>query len=414
MSPLNRLQLRLSEIRSELRKIAESDSEITAETRESVDTLKRELEDTETRYQAALLVDNQVQEKVESVDAESRERVELRSRVRLIDILKGARSGRQSTVIKEYQESTGSGDNEIPFDLFEGVPETRATTPAPSSGTGINVQRIIPAVFSESVAPGLMIDMPQVKSGTSSWMRITTNQSAGFQAKGSDQAATAGAFTSVTTTPHRLSARLELVEEDIQSVGIDSFESMLQSNLMMTMSDVLDKAILRGSGATNEISGLITSKGAPTAETTTETWLLARQKVIDLQDGIWARSMSDIGLLLGVDTMKTFDNLFPATTAGVVPRESLSMNLKALLNSYMSSAQMPDQDSTGNHQTAVACLKGKPGESIAVCPRWSEISITDIYSGSARAETSYNLHVLIGDVLLLHPAAYQNLSFKLS
>lgn len=65
-------------------------------------------------------------------------------------------------------------------------------------------------------------------------------------------------------------------------------------------------------------------------------------------------------------------------------------------------------------QTAVACKKGRPSEQLAVCPRWSEISITDVYSGAAKAETSYNLHVLIGNVLLLQPSAYSTLSFKLA
>ena len=84
-----------------------------------------------------------------------------------------------------------------------------------------------------------------VSSGASSWLRITTNQTASFKAKGAAQAATAGALTSVSTTPHRLSARLEINTEAIAEVGTETFEAQLRSNLMMVLSNTLDRACFR-------------------------------------------------------------------------------------------------------------------------------------------------------------------------
>ena len=414
MSTKSKLELRISEIRTELRKIAETD-DLTPELRESADALKTELGDCETRLQAAILAEDQKPdpEPGEMLDPEVRERLELRKKVTLTGYLLQAATGRQEPEYREYQAACEASSAEIPFDLLEPTEaEQRAVTPAPSSGTGVRLQRIVPAVFAMSAAPLLGIEMPRVGSGTASWLRITKNLSSGFQAKGGAQAATAGALTPVNTTPHRISARLEINAEAVAEVGIGTFESQLRGNLASVLSDALDKALLNGDGTGNNISGLITTKGAPTAETTTDTWTLARAKITDLTDGIFARSMADISLLLGVASMRKFDALFPATTAGVVPRESLSMNLKSLLMEYSSSANMPAAKS--GVQTAVACRKGRPAEQLSVCPRWSEISITDVYSGAAKAETSYNLHVLIGDVLLLQPAAYETLSFKLA
>ena len=48
----------------------------------------------------------------------------------------------------------------------------------------------------------------------------------------------------------------------------------------------------------------------------------------------------------------------------------------------------------------------------AVCPHWNEIGIDDIYSGSASGERFFTLHVLLGDVILVQPAAYSQVAFR--
>ena len=50
----------------------------------------------------------------------------------------------------------------------------------------------------------------------------------------------------------------------------------------------------------------------------------------------------------------------------------------------------------------------------AVCPHWGEVSIDDIYSGSAKAERYVTMHVLLGDVILVQPDAYAQVAFRVS
>ena len=50
----------------------------------------------------------------------------------------------------------------------------------------------------------------------------------------------------------------------------------------------------------------------------------------------------------------------------------------------------------------------------AVCPHWNQISIDDIYSGAAKGERYFNVHVLIGDVLIVQPDAYEQVRFRVS
>ena len=54
------------------------------------------------------------------------------------------------------------------------------------------------------------------------------------------------------------------------------------------------------------------------------------------------------------------------------------------------------------------------GMRTAVCPHWNEIGIDDIYSGSAKGERFFTLHVLIGDVILVQPDAYAQVSYRVS
>ena len=71
-------------------------------------------------------------------------------------------------------------------------------------------------------------------------------------------------------------------------------------------------------------------------------------------------------------------------------------------------------DAASNIQQAILHRKGRSGMRTAVCPHWNEISIDDIYSGSAQGERYFTMHVLLGDVILVQPAAYAQVAFKLA
>ena len=79
---------------------------------------------------------------------------------------------------------------------------------------------------------------------------------------------------------------------------------------------------------------------------------------------------------------------------------------------------MPDAAAT--IQQAILYRKGRSmmGGSgamrTAVCPQWNEISIDDIYSGSASGERFFTMHVLLGDVILVQTDAYSQVAFKVS
>ena len=50
----------------------------------------------------------------------------------------------------------------------------------------------------------------------------------------------------------------------------------------------------------------------------------------------------------------------------------------------------------------------------AVCAHWNEVSIDDIYSGSAQGKCYFTMHVLLGDVILVQPDAYKQIEYRVA
>ena len=194
-----KLELRRSEIRQRLGEIAKLEGDdYSDEIRTEEKKLQTELTDLEQRHRSALIAEGEEAEKraketaETDLDPETRERIELRSKAQLTNYLKSAVSGKMVDGA-EAELQAAAGVQGIPIEIFD-VPEQRneqvfvnvvgengierrAITPAPGT-VGVNLDPIRPAVFAQSIAPRLGIDMPRVASGTFASGTITTNQSA--------------------------------------------------------------------------------------------------------------------------------------------------------------------------------------------------------------------------------------------
>ncbi len=300
----------------------------------------------------------------------------------------------------EAELQAAAGVKGIPIELWD-VPETRnrgdgretrAITEAPGT-VGVNLDPIRPAVFANSIAARLGIDMPRVASGTYATATITTSQTAEAKAKSAAIAATAGAFTLSTATPKRVSARLELTLEDIAAVGQANFESILRENLSLALSDELDDQAINGAGQNNDLNGMfkaLTDPSAPAAGVASfDTFVAAFAGGID---GLWANTVGDVAIVAGVDTYQLSAKVFRdvGTNNGHRGDISFADYAKEHFGGFWTNKRMPAK---ANHiQQAILYRKGRSmmggggAMRTAVCPHWGEVSIDDIYSGSAKAE----------------------------
>ena len=423
MTNSQRLSVRLSEIRQRLNEVAglEGDA-FTDEIRQESDKLQEEYKTKETQYRAAIVGEADAEKRALETepDAEMRERIELRSKASLTAYLRAALAGRRvDGAEKELQEAAKIGEG-IPLELWD-VPEARAasepekradtTTGAPGT-VGVNLQPLQPAVFSSSILPRLGIEMPRVASGTYASGTITTSLTAGSHAPGSAAMATAAAFTVQSVTPKRISARLGVRIEDVASVGQQNFESVLRDNLSLVLSDELDKQGLTGAGGNSgaDLVGIFQRLTDPADPGTVADFDAFASAHAGGVDGLWADNIRDVSIVCGPETYRLASVAFQSASSY---KGEMSASAYAMANTggFWTNARMPDPDS--NIQQAILYRQGRSMRT-AVCPHWNEISIDDIYTGSAQGERFLTFHVLLGDVILVQPAAYAQVAFKLA
>ena len=432
MTNAQKIRLRLSQVRQRLNEISGLEGEaFTDEIRAEAGTLQTEYADLETRHQAAILAEGEEETRAngDDLDAEARERLALRSQASLTAYLRAALSGRQVDGPEaELRSAAGIGDG-IPLELWD-VPaaegETRADAPTGAPGTvGVNLDRIRPQVFAASIASTLGIEMPRVASGSYASATITTSLTAGSQAKGGAATATAAGFTVTSVTPKRISARLGIRIEDVAAVGQANFEAILRENLALVLSDALDDQAINGEGGNSgaDLVGifqrLTDPSAAPSAVADFDAFAAAHAGGID---GLWANMLKDVAIVCGPATMGLSARTFQSATnyKGEMSAAAYAMGHTG---GWRTNKRMPDAatfESVDDVQQAILYRKGRSmmggagAMRTAVCPHWNEVSIDDIYSGSASGERFFTLHVLLGDVILVQPDAYAQVAFKVA
>ena len=310
MTNAQKIRLRLSQVRQRLNEIAgiEGDA-FTDEIRSEAESLQTEYAALEARHRAAIVAEGEGETRTngEGPDAEARERLELRSRASLTGYLRAALSGRQVDGAEaELREAAGIGDG-IPLELWDVPAETRADAPTGAPGTvGVNLDRIRPAVFANSIAPRLGIEMPRVQSGTYASATITTSMTAKSHAKGSAAQATAAGFTVSSVTPKRISARLGIRIEDVAAVGQANFESILRENLSLVLSDELDDQAINGAGGNSgaDLNGILQALANPSDPTDVADFDDFVSAFAGGVDGLWAPTVKDIGIVCGPATYR--------------------------------------------------------------------------------------------------------------
>ena len=207
MKVSQRLELRASEIRQRLNEIAGLEGEgLTDEIRAESDRLVGEFRDAETRRRASLVSESDesaAETTVAPADGEARERLELMGRARIGRFASAALVGRSVDGIEAETAAAFGCPGLIPLELLtadRGV-EHRAITAAPDTGTAVAAAPILPAVFDQSAAAWLGVEMPTVPSGTAAFPVLTQSVTAGARAKSAAAPETAGTISPYVVTP---------------------------------------------------------------------------------------------------------------------------------------------------------------------------------------------------------------------
>ena len=396
---------------------------LTDETRGELDQIEARAADHERQIRAArLAVEGEdaaatIDKSTAPADAERRERIELRSKARFGTYLVSALQGRLPVGVEaEYGAACGAPAGHIPLDLFEADrPEVRAdaASEAPTTGLGATLAPIQPFVFSESIAPRLGIAMPQTGTGAYSEATITTSLTAGARGKGVAFESTAAALTTVTANPRRIATRLTIQAEDVAQIGVANFESALRANAVSRLSDEYDRQCISGDGQAPNVNGLINQLTNPADPTEVASFDAFVASFVDQVDGLWAMTGKDIGIVTNPDAWKLSAKTFRDIATSDLGSVAFSDYAMAHFGGWWCNSRMPATAAT--IATGIVHRKGRTGLRTASHPTWGSISVSDVYSDAASAQTHFTLAVLVGDkVLIVQPSAYGLVEFKVS
>ena len=417
MTRAQSIQVKLSECRQKINDLLGVEDR-SAEQQTVLETLTGEIQKLEPELRAAIAAEPDPETRVETVDAEARERLELRGKANLGAFVLAALQGREVAGAElEYRQSLGFNSG-IPLDLWEAdrpapTAEERAATPAPTVGAGVTVAPVQPFVFAPSIAPRLGIDMPSVPSGGYSEMTISTALPAAPKAKGDDADDTAGALTPVTANARRISARMSVTVEDVATVGVGNFESALRQNVSMALSDAYDNQVINGNGTSPNVDGLINQLTDPTNPTAVSTFDAYLAAFADQIDGLWASMVSEVAIVANVDAYKLSAKTFRDAAGADLGSVSFADYAKLATAGWWTNKRMPATAST--IARGIVYRKGRMGLRTACHPTWGTISVDDIYTSSRSGQRHFTVHTLVGDkVLLVQPDAYDLAEFKVA
>ena len=287
----------------------------------------------------------------------------------------------------ELRSALGLTENQIPWGAVlprEALLEMRNADVVGAVPSDIQAAQrpIIRRVFTDTVAAHLGVMVDSVGVGEALYHVLTGGNDALWRANGIEGAASGSTMASASLEPIRLTGAYNLNYKDLATVV--GLEEAIRADLGDVMADQLDKSILNG-GAEPEIPGMlndtrdqenyISRDGDPAA---VDTWSTSVAKATDKVDGLYAKDVGQIRMVIGPATNGFFEGLVQGNTA-VSAMEYITRRIGP--GGVMTSSNIPGPASS--IQKGLISRVGGTGPN-AVCPVWN-MGITVIRDEYSRA-----------------------------
>lgn len=359
-----KLELRRSEIRQSLAELAANDN-LTDETRSKITDLDREYQDTEVKYRAALISEdderreagNELETRSDREWSELMGKFEVRQVALALDEGRGL-EGQTGEIVNEMRSHGGYRGIPIPWEALEiRAGETIASgTPNP-----IRTAPIIERLFAGSVAARMGGQMVNVGAGEQEYPVATSSVTAGWAA--SETGNVAGPSVYATTDrplkpDHNLGIQMRLTRKTLkQSAGI---EQAVRRDMNGAIEEALDQAVFLGSGSSGEPTGLFAGASAwginEQAVSAVPTWGSIRSEVVDFITGNAASGPGDVRMLIRPEVWNTMDGDIWDSGSGITEWDRLIAALGGVTMSHNALA-----DPTGSPEATSAVLTTTAG-----------------------------------------------------
>ena len=392
MTTKQKIELRLSKVRTRLNEIAGLEEDFTPEVREEAAKLETEYSDLEVRHRASIIAEAaEEQEAVGlfadgSVDADGAEVRSLLARVTLADYLQPALAGVGITgAAAELADALGvekmgkGGGVSVPWRLLE---ERAFTTTTQNDGP--EAQRpILQRLFGPGIMDMLGVRVDSVPVGRTEWPLISGG-TAPDQAKEDTGTPTAAAatFSFAKLKPKRLTGQYELTHEEIASVP--DIEQALRRDLAdavkSKMSDIIINGVAPDDTNPERIKGFVAELTAVN-DTTEADAARYGQLHSEAVDGIHAETEQQVMSVIGVDTYQHAAGKYIVGSG-----ESGSELLMRRSGGCMASTYIADKASM--LQSAILHASGPNGGAMrgdSVAAMWPTLQIVrDIYTKASQ------------------------------
>lgn len=322
MTPLQKLQVRQSELRQRTNELLEKDT-LTAEESKEMDQAVRELQEIEPKLRAAVVAQATAdeaaaaetdaegeQQRDDEPDAEERELRELSSRAQLSGFVAAAMSqravdGAESEFAQALQ--TPVGDGHVPLVmLLDEKERADAATDFSAADVPQTPGRFLARVFQEMAARWLGITFESVPVGERVHTVLTGGVDPDTVARAAAHDADAATISTQIMSPNRLTARYLFAVEDV--ARLPQLEARLRQDLSAAMGDQMDDQIFNGNTQLTTSGGL--SAGLAAGQTETVAAFAAatadnlHQDVLSAIDGVYAPMLENVRLVMDSDPYK--------------------------------------------------------------------------------------------------------------
>lgn len=400
MTIRQKLELRASEIRHRLGEIAalEGDARTDPVAGEQV-TLMTEIREIEPRLQAAIASETADERLRNPGDGSNTEIANLEGRCSVAGYLNEAATGNGvDGAEREYRTAVmgdAAAEGLMPVrmlgDRILGG-EHRAVTPVAAGAVSLGSQAdVLARVFERSIASELGVSMPSVPMGERGYPVMLTGSTVSQQAKGGEQAATAGSFGGFNLSPLRLTGSYEFNVEDLQLLR--GLEDTLRRDLRASLQDKMDDQLVNGNGAAPNVNGFLSELSAPAAEGARATFASYVKAFTSQVDGLNAYDIAELRAVISQSTYSDMEGFYRAAGTEQTSYSELRRRGVGIRVSHRMPAT-PTQGTLNKNDTLILSKTGYPGTN-AIAPIWSGIQlIRDIYTKAESGQVRVTMLML--------------------
>lgn len=319
-----RISRRQSEIREALAGLVGKDNLTDDETR-SMDTMDAEYRSNESKYRAALIVEDT--ERREAGDAlgdkSEKDFAALTDRFECRQIVEFYNEGRElsgatAEVVQELRSHGSYRGIPLPWQALE---QRAGETVASGVPSPVRTAGIIDRIFADSVSGKMGVSFLNIDSGSNAYPIVSSSVAASWQTSETGSVGSPQAFTTAersVSPDHTLGVQMKITRKALKQSG-DGLESAVRRDLQACIGVELDRVIWLGSGASGQPNGLLKASSPATqtvyGSTITDinaaaSWSAFRAAVVRFMTANAANGPGSVKLLIRPEVYDTMEGSF--------------------------------------------------------------------------------------------------------